>query len=327
MSYPTESTLLVTGGCGFIGSHFIKRILKNRQSPRIINLDALTYAAQPDNLPDLTTEKSYEFIKGDIRDRELIQSVFQKYQPNLIINFAAETHVDRSIIDPQLFFLVNVQGTQILLDVAREHWSIQSNDQRKLFLQISTDEVYGAGEEKTAFNEASPLLPNNPYAASKAAADLLVRAYRQTYGLPTIISRSCNNFGLNQYPEKLIPLVLQRALANQTIPIYGTGMQSREWLYVEDHCRALEMILIRGIIGETYNIGSGQELTNLELVTLILELLGKGQELLTFVADRPAHDQRYLLDCRKIQTELHWSAESNVQKKLKEMITELTKRS
>lgn len=297
--------VLVTGGCGFIGSNFIRYLLKTRPDIQVINLDKLTYAGNLENLIDVQElyPDRYTFIRGDICDRELVCRILKDYEIEAIVNFAAQSHVDRSILSSEDFIQTNVQGTRNLMDCVRECVKDLSNFR---FIQISTDEVYGSLGEEGYFTEESPLLPNNPYAASKAAADLLVRAYYRTYGFPAIITRSSNNYGPYQFPEKLIPLMILKALKDEPLPVYGDGRNVRDWLYVEDNCRAIALVLERGKIGEIYNIGGGCEKRNIEVVKLILKLLDKPETLITFVEDRPGHDWRYALDWSKIRDQLGW---------------------
>jgi len=291
--------LLVTGGAGFIGSNFIGYAIDRHPDWFIINLDRLTYAGNPDNLCKVATLPNHRFVLGDIADPQVVEELFAS-GIDVVVNFAAETHVDRSIVDASPFIRTNVHGTQVLLDAARRHKVVK-------FIQVSTDEVYGSlGPADPPFTEASPLAPNSPYAASKAAADLLCRAYHHTYGLPVVITRCSNNFGPYQFPEKLIPLAITNALEDKPVPVYGDGQNVRDWLYVEDHCRALELVILNGKPGEVYNIGGGCELTNLEVVSLVLKALGKTGEMISFVKDRPGHDKRYAMDTTKIQRELGW---------------------
>jgi len=291
--------VLITGGAGFIGSSFVRYMLREHPNSEVTNLDKLTYAGNLENLGDIQNEPRHRFMKGDIADGgridELLREGFE-----VIVNFAAESHVDRSILDPLPFIETNIKGTHILLEGARRY-------KVGRFIQVSTDEVYGSLGAEGKFTEDCPLLPNSPYAASKAAADLLCRAYWCTYTLPVIITRCCNNFGPNQFPEKLVPLVITNALEDKEIPIYGDGLNVRDWIYVEEHCRALDLIIRRGKPGETYNIGANNEKTNLELVKYILSTMGKPQSLMRFVADRPGHDRRYALDTAKIERELGWN--------------------
>ncbi len=289
--------LLVTGGAGFIGSNFICYILHEHPDWQVTNLDKLTYAGNLENLKDIENNPRYRFVRGDIADRELISDLLQD-KFDAVVNFAAESHVDRSILDASPFIETNIKGTQVLLEGARQY-----HVQR--FIQISTDEVYGS-IDNGGFTEESPLSPNSPYAASKAAADLLCHAYWTTYHLPIIITRSSNNFGPYQFPEKLIPLAITNALEDKSIPIYGDGLNIRDWIYVDDHCRALELVIHKGQPGEIYNIAANQEKTNLELIHSLLDIMAKPRQLITFVADRPGHDRRYALETSKIARELGW---------------------
>lgn len=288
--------LLVTGGAGFIGSNFIRYAVNKNYS--VVNIDKLTYAGNPENLKDISGHNNYRFVRGDIADSCLVESTFEE-DIDAIVNFAAESHVDRSISDASLFIKTNVEGTRVLLDAAL------SRGVR--FLQISTDEVYGSLGAQGYFTEDTPLSPNNPYAASKAAADLLVRAYFKTYGLPVNITRCSNNYGPNQHPEKLIPLTITNVLQDIPVPVYGDGHYIRDWLHVEDHCRAIEAVLQRGVAGEVYNIGGGNERSNIELVKTILSLIEKDERLISFVGNRPGHDRRYAIDYAKINRDLGWS--------------------
>jgi dTDP-glucose 4,6-dehydratase len=289
--------LLVTGGAGFIGSNFIRYIRKEHPDWEITNLDKLTYAGNLENLKDIEDDPGYRFVKGDITDRELIGNTIRDGF-DAIINFAAESHVDRSILDASPFIGTNIKGTQILLEGARQY-KVGS------FVQVSTDEVYGS-TEKGKFTEKSPLAPNSPYSASKTAADLLCHAYWKSYQLPVMITRCSNNLGPFQFPEKLIPLAITNVLENKPIPVYGDGLNVRDWIYVEDHCRALDTVLRKGKPGEVYNIAANEEKTNLELIHRLLDIMGKSRELITFVTDRPGHDRRYALEITKISTELGW---------------------
>lgn len=298
--------ILVTGGAGFIGSNFIKYILNKYDNYKVINLDLLTYAGNLENLNDIKSNSNYEFIKGDICDSKLVDSIVLN-EINYIINFAAESHVDRSIEDPSIFVKTNVMGTQVLLDAAKKY-SIEK------YIQISTDEVYGTLGEAGYFTEETPLAPNSPYSASKAGADLLVRAYHETFNLPINITRCSNNYGPNQHKEKLIPKIITNALENKKIPIYGDGQNVREWLYVEDHCSAIDAVLHKGKLGEIYNIGSNTELKNIDLVKMILDKLGKDYDLIEFVKDRLGHDRRYAIESNKIQSHLHWNSNIDFQK-------------
>ncbi|OGP82031.1 MAG: dTDP-glucose 4,6-dehydratase [Deltaproteobacteria bacterium RBG_16_54_11] len=292
-------TILVTGGCGFIGSNFIHYMLGQYPSYRIINLDKLTYCGNLDNLCEVVQQPNLTFVKGDIADREQVMGLMHDEKVDCIVNFAAESHVDRSIEDPDLFLRTNVLGTQVLLQGARAATV-------PLFIQISTDEVYGSLGATGLFTETTPLNPNSPYAASKAAADLMVRAYTKTYGLACIITRCSNNYGPYQFPEKLIPLMISNALEDRDLPVYGDGLNVRDWIYVGDHCQALDAVLHRGTVGEIYNIGGASERNNLQVVRTIVETLGKPESLIRFVKDRPGHDRRYAMDFSKLKRELDW---------------------
>lgn len=290
--------VLVTGGAGFIGSNFIRHVLSERSDWTITNLDKLTYAGNLENLKDVQDNPRYHFVKGDIADRKFISELLKQHF-QVLVNFAAESHVDRSITDASPFIETNIKGTQVLLEAARQY-------RVDLFVQVSTDEVYGSLEPEEKFTEETPLSPNSPYSASKAAADLLCHAYHRTYGLPMIITRCSNNYGPYQFPEKLIPLVITNALEGREIPVYGDGLNVRDWIYVVDHCRAIERVISQGRSGEVYNIGGNCERTNIELVRRILQILNKPESLIKFVADRPGHDRRYAMDITKIERELGW---------------------
>ena len=309
--------LLITGGAGFIGSHFVRYIVNHHPNDHGVVLDRLTYAGSIDHLKAIAGQANWTFIKGDIADAPLVSSILSGEKSgkaiDAIVHFAAESHVDRSIKEPHPFIRTNVVGTHVLLENARRYGV-------KRFIQISTDEVYGALGPEGAFSENAPLSPNNPYAASKASADLLALSYWRTYRLPVIITRSANNYGPHQHPEKLIPLAITRALADEPVTIYGDGQQIRDWVHVEDHCRAIDLALRKGESGEIYNIGANNEWTNLELVKLILKLLNKDESLITFVADRPGHDRRYAIDSTKIRTRLGWKPAKNFLLGLKETI-------
>lgn len=319
--------VLVTGGAGFIGSNFIRYILDGDKVDFVLNLDLLTYAGNLENLKSVESDPRYCFVKGDIRDRDLLRSLFEKYNFDTVIHFAAESHVDRSIVDPGIFLSTNVQGTQALLDTAKAHWKLKPDDKYSReyragvhYLQVSTDEVYGALEKTGMFTEETPLAPNSPYSASKASADLLVRAYYQTYGLPINITRCSNNYGPYQFPEKLIPLMIHNAQQDKPLPVYGDGMQIRDWLHVKDHCSAIYAVLSKGIPGEIYNIGGNNEKANLEIVRLILKELNKPESLIAYVKDRPGHDRRYAIDNTKITSQLGWKPTYTFEKGIHETI-------
>ncbi|KGG79802.1 spore coat protein [Caloranaerobacter azorensis H53214] len=305
--------ILVTGGAGFIGSNFIRYMLNKYEDYKIINLDLLTYAGNLENLKDVEDNPNYEFIKGDIADRGLVNALFEKYNFDYVINFAAESHVDRSIEDPGIFVKTNIMGTQVLLDAAKKYGV-------EKYLQVSTDEVYGALGPTGMFTEKTPLAPNSPYSASKASADLLVRAYYKTFGLPVNITRCSNNYGPYQFPEKLIPLMIANALEDKNLPVYGDGLQVRDWLHVKDHCSAIDTVLHKGKIGEVYNVGGNNEKKNIEIVKLILEKLGKPESLIKYVKDRPGHDRRYAIDNTKITTELGWEPSYTFEQGMEETI-------
>ncbi len=304
--------ILVTGGCGFIGSNFIRYVLKNSDY-EIVNLDKLTYAGNLKNLVDIEENSRYKFYRGDICNYEFVSYLVDREKIDSIINFAAESHVDRSILSSQEFIRTNVIGTNVLLEVARQN-AIER------FVQISTDEVYGSLGPDGKFTETTPLSPNSPYSASKASADLLVKAYHHTYGVPTLITRCSNNYGPYQFPEKLIPLMIINALSNKPLPVYGDGMNVRDWIYVEDHCDAILKVFESGKIGEVYNIGAENEKPNIEIVKLILKELGKDESLITFVKDRPGHDRRYAIDATKIKEELNWKPKYTFERAIKETI-------
>jgi len=293
--------ILVTGGCGFIGSNFIRYFLDSYPNDLIINVDKLTYAGNLENLADLSPSRRYHFIRADIAEAPQMEAVIRE-GVDAIVNFAAESHVDRSIEDPSAFMKTNVFGTFVLLETVRKVFP----KQKIRFVHISTDEVYGSLGETGAFTEETSLAPNSPYSASKTAADMMVRAYHHTYGLPTSITRCSNNYGPYQFPEKLIPLLISNAIEDKELPIYGDGMNVRDWIYVEDHCRALDTVLHHGKEGEVYNIGGRSEKPNLEVVKTVLDQLGKPHSLIRFVKDRPGHDRRYAMDFSKIERELGW---------------------
>ncbi len=319
--------LLVTGGCGFIGANFIRLLFSNTDfDGRIVNVDKLTYAGNPENLTDIEDIHwdRYFFVMADICDPEAIADVFAKYNIDTVCNFAAESHVDRSIVEPDAFIKTNIHGTFILLETAREH-----RDQLILFHHVSTDEVYGSLGAEGYFTEDTPYKPNSPYSASKAASDHLVRAYSKTYGLPVTISNCSNNYGPYQFPEKLIPLMILNALEEKSLPVYGKGRNIRDWLYVTDHCKAVWRIMQSGRRGETYNIGGRCERANLDTVNMICDLLDDMQprpdqrsrrELISFVKDRPGHDFRYAIDCSKLENELGWIPEESFESGLRKTI-------
>jgi len=304
--------LLVTGGAGFIGSNFIHYVLEQHSDWEVTNLDKLTYAGNLENLRDLEDIPRYRFQRGDIADSDLVgHLVGQGF--DVVVNFAAESHVDRSIMDPSPFFETNIRGAQILLEAVRKQGSGS-------FIQVSTDEVYGSLGPKGIFTEESPLLPNSPYAASKAAVDLLCRAYFHTYDLPVIITRCSNNYGPFQFPEKLLPLVITNALEDKPVPVYGDGLNIRDWIYVADHCRALDIVIQKGKPGEIYNVGANNEKTNLEMVQRILGMMQKPYSLITFVTDRPGHDHRYALNSAKIRRDLGWYPVTSFEEGLEETV-------
>jgi dTDP-glucose 4,6-dehydratase len=305
--------LVVTGGCGFIGSNFVRHELAADPGLAIINIDALTYAGNLENLADVEADPRYRFVKGDICDRELVAGVLSSGPVDALVNFAAESHVDRSILDSGPFVRTNVVGTQVLLDCCR-----QANVPR--YVQVSTDEVYGSLGSDGFFTEETPLAPNSPYSASKAAADMLVRAYCRTFGLPGVITRCSNNYGPYQFPEKIIPLFLSRALDDLPLPVYGNGENVRDWIHVLDHCRGIDGALRRGRPGEVYNFGGHQEIRNIDLTRMLLELLDKPQTLIEFVADRPGHDLRYAIDCAKAERELGWKPQIDFRDGIRETI-------
>src|SRR6267143_1644460 len=306
-------TILVTGGCGFIGSNFVQHILEIHPGDTVVNLDKLTYAGNPENLEGTEENSRYHFVKGDICDRALVESIVKQYKIDSIVNFAAESHVDRSIMGPAIFIETNVAGTNVLLDVAKQLTIGR-------YIQISTDEVYGSLGPEGRFTEGSRLHPNSPYAASKASADLLAQAYHHTYGLPVIITRCSNNYGPFQFPEKLIPLMIARALDDKPIPVYGDGLNVRDWLHVKDHCSAIDLILRGGKPGEVYNIGGNNECKNIDVVRLVLSKLGKPESLISFVKDRPGHDRRYAIDAAKATRELGWRPRISFDKGLDETV-------
>jgi len=327
-----ENTILVTGGAGFIGSNFILQwMAKERAS--VVNLDKLTYAGNLRNLEQISSDARYQFVHGDIVERKLVGSLLERHRPRALVHFAAESHVDRSIRGPDDFISTNVQGTFSLLEEARAYWiGLPERDQAAFrFLHVSTDEVYGSlGPDEAPFSETTAYAPNSPYSASKAASDHLVRAYYKTYGLPTLTTNCSNNYGPYQFPEKLIPLMILNACGGKALPVYGDGQNVRDWLFVEDHCEALRTVLERGKAGQSFNIGGGEEKHNLEIVEIICSILDDlrphdpivpHRKLMTFVKDRPGHDRRYAIDCRKIERILGWkpreSLESGIRKTIR----------
>ncbi len=307
---------LVTGGAGFIGGNLVLKLM-SRENIKVVNLDALTYAGNMDTLSGILDDPRHIFLHGDIRDRALVKDLLQEHRPAAVLNFAAESHVDRSIDSPGDFILTNVVGTFELLEAVRAHWDGLDGTERDRFrfLHVSTDEVYGTLGPEGYFTETTPYAPNSPYSASKAGADHLVRAYHHTYGLPVLTTNCSNNYGPYQFPEKLIPLTLQKALNGEPIPVYGDGQQVRDWLYVEDHCDALLNVLEQGTVGEVYNIGGHNEMPNLEVVKTLCSLLDElvpdskhkpHDQLITFVEDRPGHDRRYAIDASKLKQQLGW---------------------
>lgn len=294
--------ILVTGGAGFIGSNFINHILKKRSDILIVNLDKLTYAGNLQNLKDVEKNPNYTFIKGDIVNDELVSYIFQKYEISHVVNFAAESHVDRSILGSEIFFRTNVLGTNVLLENAKR-FGVEK------FVQISTDEVYGSLGPEGLFEETTPLQPNSPYAASKASADMMALAFHHTYSVPVVITRCSNNYGPFQFPEKLIPLMIINAMNDKKLPVYGDGLNVRDWIYVIDHNKAVELVLEKGEVGEVYNIGANTEKPNIEIVKLVLRQLAKSVNLIEYVKDRLGHDRRYAINSTKIKTELDWEPE------------------
>ena len=319
--------IMVTGGAGFIGSNFVRLMLEKHPNYKIVNVDVLTYAGNLENLKNISDNENYTFVKADIRDSDKIDEIFKTYEIDTVINFAAESHVDRSIEEPEIFLTTNVIGTQVLLDTAKKYWKVNPDDKycRKYkegvkFLQVSTDEVYGELGKTGLFVETMPLLPNSPYSASKASADLIVRSYNETFGLPVNITRCSNNYGPYQFPEKLIPLMINNCLKEKDLPVYGDGMQIRDWLHVSDHCQAIDVVLHKGLDGEVYNIGGNNEKANIEIVKLIIKTLGKSESLIKYVKDRPGHDRRYAIDNTKITTQLKWEPEYTFEQGIEETI-------
>jgi dTDP-glucose 4,6-dehydratase len=321
-------TILVTGGAGFIGSNFIRYILSRYSEYGIINFDNLTYAGNLNNLVDVEGDSRYRFIRGDISNRTEVNNLFSKNSIDIVVNFAAESHVDRSIEDPTKFISTNILGTAFLLEASKNHWVTDPDGDNPIsfrrgvkFLQVSTDEVYGSLGSNGKFNERMDLKPNSPYSASKASADLITRSYFKTFGLPVNITRCSNNYGPFQFPEKLIPLMINNCMNDQPLPVYGDGMQIRDWLHVMDHCSAIDKVIHNGKTGEVYNIGGNNEKANIEIVKIIIEHLGKSESLIKYVTDRLGHDRRYAIDNEKITTELGWSPTYTFEKGMQDTIT------
>ena len=306
--------ILVTGGAGFIGSNFINFILSERDDVFVVNLDKLTYAGNLENLKAIETKENYAFVKGDITNEEVVKFIFERYGITHVVNFAAESHVDRSILGSEVFFRSNVLGTNVLLENAKSF-------DVKMFIQVSTDEVYGSLDAEGLFKETTPIHPNSPYAASKASADMIAQAFYHTYNIPVVITRCSNNYGPFQFPEKLIPLMIINALNDKKLPVYGDGLNVRDWIYVLDHNKAIELVLERGKPGEIYNIGASSEMKNIDIVKLILKKLNKPESLIEFVEDRPGHDRRYAIDSSKIQNEIGWKPSFELNKALNETIS------
>ena len=307
---------LITGGAGFIGSNYIRYILAEYPGDQVVCADKLTYAGNRDNISDFRADNRFYFEQTDICNREAVYEIVRKYGPDCIVNFAAESHVDRSVENPEVFLKTNILGTSVLLDAVNTFGI-------KRFHQISTDEVYGdlpIDRPDLKFDEKSPIKPSSPYSSSKASADMLCTAYYRTYGTPVTVSRCSNNLGPYQFPEKLIPLMIIKALNGEPLPVYGDGRNVRDWLYVEDHCRAVDMIVRNGTIGEVYNIGGSSERSNIEVVKTILDLLGKSYSLITYVKDRPGHDRRYAINSRKLQNELGWEPQTAFSEGIKQTI-------
>ena len=319
--------VLVTGGAGFIGSNFVHYLLKHYADIHVINLDVLTYAGNLENLVSVQEDPRYSFVKGDICDRKQLDELFERNQIDTVVNFAAESHVDRSIMNPGIFLMTNIIGTQTLLEAAKHAWKVEPDNKYSSeylpgvrYLQVSTDEVYGALGKTGTFTETTPLSPNSPYSASKASADMIVRAYHETYGMPVNVTRCSNNYGPYQFPEKLIPLMINNCLHEKKLPVYGDGMQIRDWLYVEDHCSAICAVLEKGKVSEIYNVGGNNEKANIEIVSTLLHTLGKDESLITHVQDRPGHDRRYAIDNTKITSQLGWSPSYTFEEGMKQTI-------
>lgn len=321
-------TYLVTGGAGFIGSNFVNYMLKKYDDVKIVNVDCLTYAGNLENLKDVESNKNYKFVKANICDREAIRKVFLEDDIDYVVNFAAESHVDRSIKDPEIFVESNVKGTVNLLNVAKEFWTVGDDKYKEncKFLQVSTDEVYGSLGEQGYFIETTPLCPHSPYSASKAAADMLVKAYFDTFKFPINITRCSNNYGPYQFPEKLIPLIINNTLQHKNLPVYGDGLNVRDWLFVEDHCKAIDMVIKEGKLGEVYNVGGHNERTNITIVKTIINHIkdvvdpSVSENLITYVQDRKGHDRRYGIDPEKIKNDLGWYPETTFEVGIKKTI-------
>jgi len=305
--------VLVTGGAGFIGSNFVRYFLRAHKGILLVNFDKLTYAGNLENLTDVATNPQYVFVKGDVCDRQAVEEAFAKFSVDTVVHFAAESHVDRSILGSAEFVQTNVVGTHVLLDLAKGRGV-------ERFLHVSTDEVYGSLGPTGKFTETSPLHPNSPYSASKASSDFLALAYHHTHDLPVIVTRCSNNYGPYQFPEKLIPLMIMNALNNQPLPVYGDGLNVRDWLHVEDHCVAIDQVLRHGTVGEVYNIGGNNEWKNIDIVKLLLRIIGKPETLIRFVKDRPGHDRRYAIDASKMRSELAWQPARSFEQGLDETI-------
>ncbi len=304
--------ILVCGGAGFMGSHFIKYILNKYPDYSVVNFDKLTYAGNLDNLKEVEDNERYKFIKGDICDAEAVEKAIKENNIDVIVNYAAETHVDRSVMDPTAFLKTNIFGSYNLLEATKKF-------NLKKMVQVSTDEVYGSTED-SLFSEESPFEPNSPYAAAKAGGDLLCRSYFVTFGTPVVVTHSCNFYGPNQYPEKLIPLFATNLIEGKKVPVYGDGKNVREWIYVDDHCDAIDVILHKAEPGSVYNIGSGNEIENIEITKLILEYSGASEDMIEYVKDRPGHDRRYAIDCSKLKSELGWEAKIDFKEGLKKTV-------
>jgi dTDP-glucose 4,6-dehydratase len=319
-----QKKILITGGAGFIGSHVVRRFVNQYPEYQIVNLDLLTYAGNLENLRDIENAANYSFVKGDITDQQFIDELFEKHHFDGVIHLAAESHVDRSILDPLSFLKTNILGTAILLEAFKKH----RHSEHSLFYHISTDEVYGELEDEGKFTETTPYAPNSPYSASKASSDHFVRAYHRTFGIPIIISNCSNNYGSHQFPEKLIPLFVNNIQNNQPLPVYGKGENVRDWLWVEDHARAIDLIFHKGKVGETYNIGGNNEWKNIDLIHLMCKIMdeklgrsaGTSSQLITYVKDRAGHDFRYAIDSSKLMTELGWEPSVNFEQGLEKTI-------